>query len=491
MVKFTRYLTLPSSTIMNSRSIDNYRSIFALCSFSLFLCSLLFWSIALPQSAAAQSRVVCTTQEEATSSSPLLINEILASNDDTVIDPADGKSDEDWIEIYNPSSQQIDLQGLYLSDRLGELTKHQITQTLVISPFGYLLIFVDDDPEQGPNHLSFQLSASGEAIALTESDGLTIIDSCIFTEQQENIPIGRLPDGQTWAFLSTATPGASNAFVPVISNVLNSPEIPSALEPVTVSAIVTDDVSVDGVTLFYSSTNIITLAESNVISISMSTQGDDLYEAQIPGLPNDSLVSYYIEAQDEISGTMRSPVNAPASTHKFLVGYEAPQIAINELMSTNSMSLIDPDEPITATVGNLYPDWFEIYNYGSTFVDLNGLYLTDDRYQPTKNPITDTILIAPGDTFIFYADEDRRQGSNHVNFRLSSLGETLAIFGPYGASPIDIVDFGPLSADRVLGRFPDGTGGFDQALCSTPDEGNLLCDLTTFVPFLLTIDRFR
>lgn len=489
MVKFTRYLTVFVHTTLSFPRSSLSRAIFVTHSVALIFCTLLLWSMSRPL--AAQTTDVCVTQEDAISSSPLLINEILAINDGTLIDPIDGKSSEDWIEIYNQSDRQIDLQGLYLSDRLGELTKHQITQTLVISPFGHLVLFVDDDAEQGPNHLSFKLNNSGEAIVLTESDGLTIIDSCIFEEQQENVPIGRLPDGQGWKYLSVATPGESNAFVPVIRSVLNEPEIPAASQATTVTAIVTDDISVATVTLYYSATNITSLATSETTSMQMFSQEGNQYAAMIPGLLNDSLVSYYIEATDDAGGTIRSPVDAPLSTHKYLVGYEAPKLAINELMSDNSMSLLDPDEPMTATVGNLYPDWFELYNYGTTFVNLNGLFLTDDRYQPTKNPITETILIAPGDTYLFYADEDRRQGSEHVNFRLSAAGETLAIFGPFGAAPIDIVEFGPLAANQSYGRFPDGVGGFDEPLCNSPGERNILCNSITYLPFIAKNERLR
>ena len=52
--------------------------------------------------------------EAATAESPLVINELMASNDAAIADDA-GEYD-DWIELYNNSNQSIDLSGYFLSD---------------------------------------------------------------------------------------------------------------------------------------------------------------------------------------------------------------------------------------------------------------------------------------------------------------------------------------------------------------------------------------
>jgi len=48
---------------------------------------------------------------------PVVINEFLASNTNSLIDPATGRYD-DWIELYNFGSVPIDLSGFYLTDDL-------------------------------------------------------------------------------------------------------------------------------------------------------------------------------------------------------------------------------------------------------------------------------------------------------------------------------------------------------------------------------------
>ena len=57
---------------------------------------------------------------------------------------------------------------------------------------------------------------------------------------------------------------------------------------------------------------------------------------------------------------------------------------VNEFMAENDTTLQDPD-------GTGYPDWFELYNAGSTEIDLQGLYLTDDLTDPTQHAITQTL----------------------------------------------------------------------------------------------------
>jgi hypothetical protein len=51
---------------------------------------------------------------------------------------------------------------------------------------------------------------------------------------------------------------------------------------------------------------------------------------------------------------------------------------INEIMADNETTIEDPDEP------GEFPDWIEIYNAGSTPIDLGGMYLTDDPTDPKK-----------------------------------------------------------------------------------------------------------
>jgi len=141
----------------------------------------------------------------------LFINEFMADNDAVVEDPDEPGEHPDWIELYNPGTEAVDLQGLYLTDDLADPTQHQIAQTLVISAGGFVLLYADGDPEQGAAHLDFKLGASGEEIGLFAADGVTTIDSYTFGPQTTDISEGRCPDGgDAWTTFADATPGAAN-----------------------------------------------------------------------------------------------------------------------------------------------------------------------------------------------------------------------------------------------------------------------------------------
>ena len=141
--------------------------------------------------------------------SDLLINEFCADNDSVIQDNAGEYND--WIEIYNPSENSINLSGVYLTDKPDNLTKWKFPEGVSIGTGEYLLIWCDEDQEQGDLHTNFALSADGEFIALTSSDGITVIDSISFSGQTTDVSYGRFPDaGDNWQSFSQPTPGSSN-----------------------------------------------------------------------------------------------------------------------------------------------------------------------------------------------------------------------------------------------------------------------------------------
>jgi hypothetical protein len=139
----------------------------------------------------------------------IVINEFMASNAATITDP-DGQYD-DWIELYNPTNTPITLTGKYLTDKQTNLNKWQFTEpNLVLNPNQYLLVWCDEDSGQVGQHTNFKLSATGEFIALVESDGVTIIDSLSFGPQAVDTSFGRRPDGTINWIIMSPTPGYTN-----------------------------------------------------------------------------------------------------------------------------------------------------------------------------------------------------------------------------------------------------------------------------------------
>ncbi|MCH2651110.1 MAG: CotH kinase family protein [Candidatus Marinimicrobia bacterium] len=141
---------------------------------------------------------------------PVVINELLAINETTNMDEA-GEYD-DWIELWNYSDVHVDLSGHYLTDINDNLEKWQFPDSgVVIDPGEFLIIWCDEDQEQGSLHTNFKLSSGGEYLALVLPDGQTILDSITFPVQDQDVSYGRSANDQDQWIYMTPSPGASNS----------------------------------------------------------------------------------------------------------------------------------------------------------------------------------------------------------------------------------------------------------------------------------------
>jgi len=142
--------------------------------------------------------------------SGIVINEFLTRNV-TGIRDEQGQV-EDWLELYNTAKNGVDVGGMYLTDNATTPTEWQIPANNVIPAGGTLLIWLDNDPNDGPLHATFKLTSLGEAVFLFDKDGKTRIDSAAFGIQVGDVSTGRLMDGLgQWVTFATPTPRALNA----------------------------------------------------------------------------------------------------------------------------------------------------------------------------------------------------------------------------------------------------------------------------------------
>jgi len=141
-------------------------------------------------------------------SKSIVINELIASNNNSSSDGA-GEYD-DWIELYNTTSNFIDLSGYFLSDDIMNLNKWSFPNGTTIGPNDYLIIWSDNDLSQAGLHTSFKLKKSGGNVILSNQE-LTIIDETNFGHQTTDISWGRYPNG-TGSFVNmNPTHAATNS----------------------------------------------------------------------------------------------------------------------------------------------------------------------------------------------------------------------------------------------------------------------------------------
>jgi hypothetical protein len=142
---------------------------------------------------------------------PVIINELMASNSATIADPQ-GEFD-DWIELRNITDAEVDLTGRYLSDEPNNPRKWQFPAGTKIPADGYLLVWADEDGSAAEGlHASFKLSASGEEVFLTDTDANlnAILDSVAFGKLETDTSYARsAADADAWQ-VATPTPNAAN-----------------------------------------------------------------------------------------------------------------------------------------------------------------------------------------------------------------------------------------------------------------------------------------
>jgi len=138
-----------------------------------------------------------------------LINEFMARNKNGIRD--EKGEHEDWIELVNPTNAPIVLDGKLLTDDLGKGGKWIFPANTVLAPGGTILVWADDEPQDGPLHATFKLDGDGEEIALIDVDGETLLDHVQFPRQEQDVSMGRLFDRvSTWVTYASPSPNKPN-----------------------------------------------------------------------------------------------------------------------------------------------------------------------------------------------------------------------------------------------------------------------------------------
>ena len=104
---------------------------------------------------------------------------------------------------------------MYFTDTPGDDKPYKIPDndpsSTTVPSKGYIVIWCDDDQEQGSLHVSKKLKSGGESIILLNNDGISVVDSITYTSQTTDISMGRDPNNQNeWIFFNNPTPGSAN-----------------------------------------------------------------------------------------------------------------------------------------------------------------------------------------------------------------------------------------------------------------------------------------
>ncbi|MBK7096909.1 MAG: CotH kinase family protein [Saprospiraceae bacterium] len=142
----------------------------------------------------------------------VVINEYSASNLRSYPDNY-GKY-EDWIELYNPGAQTLDISGWYLSDKESKPKKWKIPAGTVIQAKGFIIFWTSGRDESGDGHFhtnfKFTQTDGDEFVVLANKSG-TIIEKYPLTLTRLTHSVCKKTDGDTQLMVCTEpTPGYSN-----------------------------------------------------------------------------------------------------------------------------------------------------------------------------------------------------------------------------------------------------------------------------------------
>ena len=151
----------------------------------------------------ATYRKMTDTERKDANLHPVCINEVSAANSVYVNEYS---KKNDWVELYNTTDTEQDVEGMFLTDNLEKIKKHQITkgQTTALTRIpahGRLIIWCDKlETTNQALHADFKLAAEGGVVALSAAD-LSWTDSLHYVAHDGNHTVGRYPDGGSDVYL--------------------------------------------------------------------------------------------------------------------------------------------------------------------------------------------------------------------------------------------------------------------------------------------------
>ncbi len=432
------------------------------------------------------------------SSADVVINEIMYNSSYA--------PDVEYIELYNSGPSEVNLQGWYLLD--SNLTHPLCSLVGTLGVGEYLVVAADNAiftaqfpgvtnyniNDFDPAGLGFGLGNGGDTVNLFDDDD----DLHDYVAYDDSSPWPSSPDGSgpslelinyildnavaaSWdPSLSTGgTPGTINSTyasdsAPICNNGKRDIRLPASNETVSVTVTAFDQEGLISVELLVD-------LGSGYVAQPMYDDGthgdgaaaDSTFGALIPVQSDGTLVRYYARATDSIGQIDTWPGDAPVDYRAYTVGYERPLLVVNEIVASNATGISDE-------MGE-FEDWIEIFNPGSTTIDLGGMFLSDNLSNRHMWEIPAGYSLSPGEYLTIWADNDESDGPLHTSFKLSSGGEEVGLFDKedLGNSKIHGFKYGLVADDISIGFYPDlGTSrgsnfnfGYSPEYLATPTPG--------------------
>lgn len=353
----------------------------------------------------------------------VLINEVLANN--ATFEEPDG-SKPDWIELYNPSVNAVDLSDMSLTDDTLVPRRWVFTNSLILPAQSYVKVRFNPDQPASSTNTGFGLKANGGAIYLFNrtADGGSLLSSVTYGLQAADFSIGRVPNGSTNWVLNNPSLGAANVAASLgdplqlrINEWMANPasgqdyfEVynPNA-QPVDISR-------------FYLTDDLSNPAKHQLPPLSFIGVGQDAFQKfDADGLTTSGAdhVNFSLRAQGEALGitTLGNVVIDSITFGPQATGVSQGRLPDGVNMVVNFTTTPTPGKSNFLPLDNVVinevlthtdiplEDAVELYNRTGDDVDISGWYLSDSQNNLLKYRIPDNTIIPAGGYRVFYENQ--------------------------------------------------------------------------------------
>jgi hypothetical protein len=413
----------------------------------------------------------------------ILFNEILYS-------PINGEPE--WIEIFNISSDSINITNWGITDVLTTPVTAKISNEVYLKGKSYLVLAKDTSiqffhrviPSKVIKVNLPNLNNDADGIVLKDNRGLTIDSLQYFSDwggtggkSLERISIAAASDlNGNWGSstdIELSTPGRINSLTPKqfdlsISEISFNPRFPISGENVLINTKVKNNGSSSANNF---SVEFLVDSDSNLVIDKILSRIDGLFlpasdslifssTTLIPNLNSRILTAVKIifsADEDTLNNYAEKPVEP---------GFAEKSILINEVMYSPT---------------NDEPEWIELVNFSSTTIDIKDWSVSDILTIPTKAFITNSNLeIQPGEYFVLTRDTSFYDYHSPVDYKVKIVN-----FGSLGNTEdgIIIYDFRNGIIDSFFYKSPyGGNNGYSLERISlsdaTNDSGNWITSLS-------------
>lgn len=142
--------------------------------------------------------------------SQLVINEVSSSCGTNILMDDNGNN-QDWVEIYNPTSSPVLASNFYITNKTTSPLKWKLPN-INIAPGGFMLVYCSEENRITGTfyHSNFKLDRAGDKIYIYNSSSF-LIDGQTFGNLDQDHSYGRSPNGSaSLVYFNTPTPGTSN-----------------------------------------------------------------------------------------------------------------------------------------------------------------------------------------------------------------------------------------------------------------------------------------